>query len=107
MENALKLSHVLLQRQRKRKSFLGSNGVLRWVGPLISGNPTSPRLSGKSQVRSGPMKMISEQEKPENVIIFFTSEINLLSATYIFVEKFLLNILRHIVPPEICQLKTF
>ena len=35
------------------KSFLGSNGVLRWVEPLISGNPTSPRLSGKSQVRSG------------------------------------------------------
>ena len=45
------------------KVFLGSNGVLRWVGPLISGNPTSPRLSGKSQVRSGPMKMISAQEK--------------------------------------------
>ena len=63
-------------------------------------------LRTRKEPMQGPMKMISAKEKLENVI-FITSEINLLSTTYIFVEKFLLNFVRHIVPPEICQLKTF
>ena len=73
-----------------------------WLEPLISENPRSPRLSGKSQVRSGQggrcgkprnaMRMILWNifDETENYVMYEVQ--NFLSATSIFVEKFLLNI---------------